>query len=286
MRGLWQRLKMHADEQVTAIKQEYEQSMQHIRLEIEKYKTNNQRWQKMYDTWIKEKEELMHTKLSLEKNMISLQADHAALVLKLEAQCQQTIEKQKHIEELHRLHKLAQENLEHYRESSRVQRLMDQEKYTQELQKISLNLKNTEQQLLLMSQAKTTLESHLNKMTAENTSLKTSNENINHQLSKLQSDFIAVEKRHMEVKQQAVHWQEQHAVLHKKLDFQDEMLIEYKKQNAVLAQQLSTANEEIKKWQEQNQLLSHEKWEIAQEKAQLEGINKQMQKMLSYKEVS
>lgn len=51
---------------------------------------------------------------------------------KSDALAQQLQGKQDHIDELNRLHKQAQLNLEHYHESSREQRLMEQQRYEQQ----------------------------------------------------------------------------------------------------------------------------------------------------------
>lgn len=280
MKGLWQRLQAHADSQTENAKQEYEQTNALLRHELEKYKTNNQRWQKLYDVWIKEKDELVREKLSLDQVIVALQSENVASTAKLDAQNQQLTEKQQRIDELHRLHKLAQENLEHFRESTRVQRLIEQEKQAQQLQQVEIMLKNTEQQLVVTHQDKAMLQKHLDKVISENAVLVKSHDDIKDRLTQLQSGMTALEKEHNNTRRDVTHWQKQYEMLQKKFEEQSMLLVEQQKQCAVISQQISTAHDEVKELKEQNKLLAHEKWEIAQEKAQLEGVNKQMQKMI------
>lgn len=286
MKGLWQRLQAHADNQITDVKKEYELTNSQLRQELEKYKSNNQRWQKLYDNWSKEKDELAREKLGFEQAILSLQTENAALIAKLDAQHQQVNEKQQRIDELHRLHKLGQENLEHFRESTRVQRLIEQEKHAQQLQQVELTLKKAEQHLVVANQDKITLQNQADKIINENTVLTKSYEDLKSHLDQLKSELTALADEFNNTKRDMIHWQKQYDLSQKKLDYQGAFLTEQQKQNAVLSQQLSAASVEVKELKDQNKHLAHEKWEIAQEKAQLEGVTKQMQKMIHSNQVA
>ena len=91
---------------------------------------------------------------------------------------------------------------------------------------------------------------------------------------------------HSSTKHDILHWQKQYEIVQKKLDQQNIQFDEHRNQQTVLNQQLLMLRDEVKELKDQNKLLAHEKWEIAQEKAQLDGINKQMQKMIRTQEVA
>ena len=285
MKGLWQRLQAHADNQVAANKQISEQRITQLEQEVEKYKTNNQRWQKMHDAWVREKDEFASEKLGFEQAISSLKKENIEFTAKLDAQQSQFDEKQQRIEELNRLHKLAQENLEHFRESMRVQRIIEQEKHAQQLQAIEVKLKSTEQQLATTIQDKITLQRQLEKIVNDIARLQEINDAINQQSNTLQLMYAALEKEHNETQRDLTHYQKQSEFLQKKFVEQTDNLVEQQKQNAVLSEQLSIALNEVKELQGQNKFLAQEKWEIAQEKAQIEGANRQMEKMIRLKEV-
>ena len=285
MKGLWQRLLADADKRVTSNKQESEQRIANLQQEVEKYKTNNQRWQKMHDAWVKEKEGFARDKLRDEQVILSHQKENTGLLAKLEAQQNQFDEKHQRIEELNRLHKLAQENLEHFRESMCVQRLIEQEKHAQQLQQLEVNLKNADQQLVAATQDKITLQRQLEKTVSDIAKLQEVNEAINQQSNTIRTLYSTLEKEHIETQRDAMHYQKQYEQLLKKLEEQSALLIEHQHKHAISAQQLSVACDEVKELKEMNKMLAREKWEIAQEKAHIEGVNMQMQKMIQLKEV-
>lgn len=136
VKALWQKLQTEADNKIMAAKQALAQRMTLQQQEIQKYKLNNHRWQKMHEAWLKNKDELLNEKIKLEQEIMALQKNNTILTATIEVQEKQFIEKQERINELNRLHKLAQENLEYYRESARVQRIIDHEKYMKQIQKL------------------------------------------------------------------------------------------------------------------------------------------------------
>ncbi len=285
MKGLWQRLQARADDQVAIVKQESAHAIKQMQLEIDKYKTNNQRWQKLYDGWGKEKELLNQDKLSLQQTVISLQTENAALIAKLDAQSIQAMEKQERIDELVRLHKLAQENLEHYRESTRVQRLMDKEKQDEVVQQLEIALKSAKEEARIAMQDKTALQNKIDKMLYEHQALKNEYDNIKHECTASQTELSKAKKENDDSKREVVVMQKQYEILKKQLDEERVILLEQQKQHAVISQQLIMVRDEVNELKDQNKFIMREKWEIVQEKAQLEGMNKQMQQMIYAKEV-
>lgn len=55
VKGLWERVCAQSIEQFTPLETRYQQEVAQLKQEVDKYKNNNQRWQKLYDQWLKEK---------------------------------------------------------------------------------------------------------------------------------------------------------------------------------------------------------------------------------------
>lgn len=286
MKGLWQRLHSHAENEIQLFKQESEKNIQGLEEEIEKYKTNNQRWQKMYESWIKDKESLAREKMTLEQGVESLKKEITNLVTKDEIAQTQMLEKQDRIEELNRLHRLAQENLEHYRETVRIQRLTEADKHAEEIQKLEIVIKNKKQDNAILNQEKNQLSEKLSATLKDFELLQVNFSNMQKQLDRTHSAFSTAEKELQKIREEVSQTNKQYILLQKKYDEQNNKYQEIKLEQTVAAKELIKYKEELKELKDQNKLLAQEKWEIAQEKAQLEGINKQMQRLLQVKEAS
>src|SRR3990167_2129061 len=79
IKGVWEQLAQHAEEKVFKLDEKHQQTLTEVQQELQKYKTNNQRWQQMFNQWAKEKDELERDKRSSEQAIISLQNDNVGL---------------------------------------------------------------------------------------------------------------------------------------------------------------------------------------------------------------
>jgi folylpolyglutamate synthase/dihydropteroate synthase len=182
--------------------------------------------------------------------------------------------------QLSRLHKQAQENLEHFREASREQRMLDQERHNQLLQQAEESIKKFRQELVSITQEKSSIVHQANKILLERDALQKSQESIAEKFEKLKSELSQLQKDHGASERNAQHWQVEYEKGQKKTDEQSLLLTDFQKQLAVLSQQVNNAKEAVQELTKQNKILSLERWEIIQEKAQLEGQLKQIQKLI------
>lgn len=286
MKGLWESLSHQAQEQVRDKENRYQQELTDLQQELQKYKTNNQRWQQLFNQWTKEKEQLTAENSLFEQAIDELQKEKEAISAKLESQANQLQEKQNRVEELNRLHSVAQNNLEHYRESAREQRLLDENRHSQQMQQAEMAIKKLQQEIILVNQEKVNHQHHIIQLNHENKLQKKAHETMIEKYEKLEADFVIQEKGYGESARLLTHWKHQHEICENKLNEQSANMIEQQKELAVLSQQKLISNNEINELKEKNKFLAQEKWELAQEKAQCEGQLKQMQKMLSIKEAS
>jgi len=105
VKGLWERINTQAGMKVEEIEETAYRAISKLQQELDKYKNNNRRWQKLFSSWQQEKAQLNSDNKLLEENIDALQA-------KFKTQSEQLQEKRMRIEELHRLHTQSQKNIE------------------------------------------------------------------------------------------------------------------------------------------------------------------------------
>ncbi len=281
MKGLWERVINHSEEQVAKIENDYQKIISDLKQEVEKYKTNSQRWQKMYEQWIVEKNQLSNDKLTLEQAIEFAQKENVSLHSKLDSLLQQLQDKKDRIDELHGLHKQTQENLEHYRESTREQRLLDQQQHEQQKQQLHTEIKTLNEQLAMQCEKILTAQQQQQTLQQSYTTLEKNHVQMQSQFQKLTIELDKTEKAKNEYHHASQHWQNQYQESQATLNDKTVLLIDIQTEAKLLSQQLTHAKEALTHAQSQNTLLSNEKWILAQEKAQLEGQLKQMQKMIT-----
>ena len=281
MKGLWERVINHSEEQVAVIENDYQQTISALQQEVEKYKTNNQRWQKMYDQWMLEKSQFASDKLTLEQALEFSHKENTSLHAKQDGLLQQLQDKQERIDDLYRLHKQAQENLEHYRESAREQRLLDQQQYEQQKQQLQSEIKMLNEQLVIHREKVSELQQQHQILLQSHTVLENDYEQMQFQRDQLRLQHEESEKVKTEYLQNNQQLQNQNKELQNNLNGKHGLLLNMQAENKLISQQLMDAKKALIDAKDQNKLLSIERLVVVQEKAQLEGQLKQMQKMIN-----
>lgn len=281
MKGLWERLLNHSQEKIAVIESSYQQTISTQQQEIEKYKSNSQRWQKLFNQWQQEKVQLDNDKLTLEQAIEFAHKENSSLNAKQDALLQQLQDKRERIDELHRLQKQAQENLEHYREAAREQRILDQQQFDQQKQQLQTENKILNEQLIMQREKMTALQQQHQALQHNYQSLENNNDVIKTQLQQLSIQLEEVEKIKTEHLHASLHWKNQLNELQETLNEKINQLSHIQIETKLVSQQLMNANHSIENLENLNKFLTHDKWLLGQEKAQLEGQLKQMQKMIT-----
>lgn len=141
IKGLWEQMLIQSEEKIALIENAFQQKMDALLSELQKYKKNNHRWQQLHNLWAEEKNKLRQDKTQAEKIAQQLQQDCSVLAEKQLVLSEQLQEKQERIKELNRLHHQAQANLEHFRASARTQRLIEQQRYETEKKELQTQIK-------------------------------------------------------------------------------------------------------------------------------------------------
>lgn len=281
MKGLWEQMLNQSQTKISQVEASYQEAISELQKELDKYKINNQKWQKLFNQWQQEKNLLANEKLTLEQALEFSHKENHSLHNKNDMLLNQLQEKQTRIEELHRLHQQAQANLEHYRESAREQRLLDQQQFEREKQQFLFENKELKEQLIIQKIKYTEL--YQQSQLKEQSYIEL--ENKHHQsesLAELLKDKIQqLEKTNIVYQQTSQHWQNQFKDSQTAFEIKYTEIITLQGDNKILSQQLIDMQGLIQHIQDQNKLLASEKWELVQEKAHLEGQIKQMQKMIT-----
>jgi chromosome segregation ATPase len=281
VKGLWEGVVTQSTEQFTPIEANYQQEITELKAELEKYRVNNQRWQKMFNQWQQEKTTLANEKVTLEQALGFAHKENQSLHGKYDVLLQQLQEKQERIEELHRLHQQTQANLEHYRESAREQRLLDQQQFENEKQQLQLEIKSSKERLI--SQQHTYSELYQEHQIKERSyaELEKKHHQILQSIDKFKFKVTELEKENVVHQKTSQHWQNQFNELNAKYENKLAEVISLQSDSKVINSQLIDLKQLFRDVKDQNKLIANEKLEMIQEKARLEGQIKQMQKMIT-----
>lgn len=280
MKGLWERVINQAEDKVSAIKQDLEHTLIEFKDRNKKLQEENARWQQQCHQLKQEKEGLASDKLVLEQVIRQLEDEKIALTITNENKIQKLQDKQNHIDELHRQNQQVQANLEHYRAASLEQRMTDKERYEQQQTQLEQTIQKMHHALAQVQQERLAFQQQSQQTIFENDSLKIQLDKLNKQHELMASRVTDTVSELAKKTQDQQHWQERFQTLQGTHDEQNQSVIDLKMQLTMLSQQLETLKGETKEFREQNKALSHEKWLLGQEKSQLEGQLKWMQKSL------
>lgn len=281
MKGLWEQLNFQAQEKINLVETSHQQTLAELQQDLQKYKNNNQRWQQLFNQWQQEKTQLANDKLTLEQAIVTLQKDHTVMQSKNDTLQQQLQDKQERVNELQRFHAQAQANLEHYRESAREQRLIEQQQFEQQKQELLTEIKLLKEQVTLTREKATAAQQQQQILHHAHVRLEQDHATLAAQFAEQHIKLNTVEQDSHKHLQASLHWQNHYQEAQKILETNMTQLIAIQAETKVLAQQLSEAKQSLSDALDQNKLLGHEKWVLMQEKAQLEGQLKQMQKTIT-----
>ncbi len=280
MKGLWDKLCGDAQQKITTIEIKHQQLITELQQEAQKYKNNNQRWQQLFNQWTQEKEQFTRDKITLEQGIDILQKEKTNLENKIESQTQQLEEKQQRIGELHRLHSQAQTNLEHFRESTREQRMREQQQFEQQKQEWQMEMKLTKEQFALLQQKTTDLQQKHQILQQAHHNLEKTHEILENKLEKTQQTINHLENEKNKLIYDNQHFQKKAQEQEKSIAIKIQEITDLQIENKILTKNLAEVQQTYDESKDQIKLLGHEKWILAQEKSQLEGQLKQMQKIV------
>jgi chromosome segregation ATPase len=277
LKGLWERVMNQSDEKVQIIHQETQQELVKLKEEVQRLQKDNTYWQQQHQQIKQERDTLIHEKLAIEHLLTNFKIEIATLTERHVGLEQQYQQKQDRIDELHQQNQQIQANLEHYRNASLEQRIADQQRYEQQLKQLEQTIQQINQESTKVQHEKFNLHQENQRVTVENESIKAHLNKLETQYESMTSRLTDTLSELAKTSNDRQHWQKQYQNLLAKYDEQNNLFIEIKSQYAVLLQKNETMKAELNEIQEHNKLLAQEKWELAQEKAQIYGQLKQIE---------
>ena len=134
VKGLWERMMDLSQDKLNEAEHVFHATLDEQSQELQKYKTNNQRWQQLFNQWAQEKDKLTADIQTLQAGLNELNQTISKQENQLTMKVQQCLEKDERIAELHKLHKQTQANLEHFRDAAKEQREKEHLQFDQERQ--------------------------------------------------------------------------------------------------------------------------------------------------------
>ena len=218
MKGLWEGVLTQSLQRFEPIETNYNQEIAELKVELEKYRSNNQRWQTLFNQWQQEKTSLATQKLTVEQALEFAHKENQSLHDKSDSQLTQLQEKQSRVEELHRLHLQTQANLEHYRESAREQRTLDQQQFEREKQQLMFEIKNLKEESVIQKAKHAEMKQQFNLLTHSHAELEKQYEQSIHSAKTLTEKVEHLNKETIELQHTSKHWQQQCKVTEQKLE--------------------------------------------------------------------
>lgn len=280
LKGLWSQIVAQAEDKVEEIKQNSEAEINGLKDQVTNLTQQLNGYERETAKLTNERNNLLNDKATLEQGTIELQKQTALLTSQADALNKQIGEKNDRISELNRLHTQAQANLEHYRNSTREQRLLEQQRFEQQKQELEQTIIQLQQKLSRNAQEIKDLHQKADHLLFENKSYITELKETKSGLKQLQVDFSKAEKERIELKQMQQHWEQQCKHLQLQVDTSNSTLLEKEKHLATAKQKAEVTLQQLQEATDQNKQIALQKWELAQEKASLEGQLKQLQLMM------
>ncbi|MBA3660631.1 MAG: DNA-binding protein [Gammaproteobacteria bacterium] len=271
MKGLWQRVLGHAEDAIAAIQQTADVTIADLQAAAEQLDHENKQSRKQYHEVCQERDALTQTKSELEKIVTQHQKEIASIAATNSALVDQVEEKQIRITELGRLHKIAQENLEHFREATRTQKAQDEERYRQQIQTAEGTIKTIQQECNALRDKNINLQNLIENERNEKNHLQIIHDGLVKKLEQVGQQCSAVQKELDKTTHSLTVLQEQYNASEKKLEEFRDSANQLQSQIYMLTERHESIKIESNSLKNKTETLTQEKLKLIQEKAQLQG---------------
>lgn len=280
LKGLWERVIDQADQKIevlqasqTKTQQESQQQYEILEKSYQQLQRQSQQTEQNLRVTIQEKTGLEQSILQYQKQQIAFEAEIKQFNTRLD-------DKQNQLNELQRLNQQIQQNLEHYRESVREQRIKEQQQYDQQIKQLEQTHRyllqdshDLKKSLATQQAAYEQTFKDYQQLQQEYYQIKVALEAKTQQLQNLANENEAKKR---ELNEQ----REQHNAFVTKANQQQESLVITQQQLELLKKKYSDKEKQCNDLDGQNKQLSHEKWMLEQEKSQPALQVKQLQAVI------
>lgn len=275
MKGLWQNVVTEAEGKIQKIQEVHEVQNTHFQTQMHTLASEKLQLLEQQSQLQRENEILINQKNNLEHLTVTLQQENTALGSKQETLQVQLNDKEIRIEELHRLHQQTQANLEHYRESVREERLLEQQRFSIQIQQLEQTIHQFQTNHTTLLQEKLALIHDNEHLKEQLPAIQETNAALQREILIYETNMTALDKKLMESEIMQQQLQKQIETLQQQIENQHRQIIELQNKNNLQTHELSSTKQSLKTLEADNQQLNLEKWELVQENATLQGQLKQ-----------
>jgi chromosome segregation ATPase len=275
--GLWERLNLQADQRITEIETASNEKIQELKQTLAKLHQDYSHLQKQ----LHQSEEMHMTektaKNTLEKELLNEQQEYTKLLERHQSNVRQLEDYKSENMRLHQLANNIQANLEHYQNA--IQQLYTEHNLIIEKQQIQYQQETAELQrelVLLRGQ----LKEYEQKIAHNNAELKQLHI-LNQQYEDIKKDMQNHTHEFVLLKERSEQYKQQLQIANNDLTEKNRHIFECEKQMAILADHNNRLQNQLLSVEDKIELLRQEKSFLAQEKAELQGYLKQLEKTLS-----
>jgi chromosome segregation ATPase len=276
--GLWERLNAKADQRITEIENTSDQQAKELKQTLTRLQQDYAQLQKQFHQSEENRITERSNKERLEKELIKEQQEHSKLFERHQTMIQQLEDCKGENARLHQLANNIQANLEHYQNA--MQQLRTEQTLAMEKQQIQFQQELVELQRDVALQRKKFQESE-QQLSQKNIEL----QQIQEKHHSLQQEY-EIQKRDIQenthelivFKERCEQYLQQLQIYKNDLTHKDKHSIECEKQIAILNEHRNRLQNELSAAEDKIELLRQEKLFLSQEKAELHGYLKQLEK--------
>jgi chromosome segregation ATPase len=244
MKSLWERMvtqsHQHSGDVALAEPEHHD-----LHAELQKYKTNNHKWQSMFHTWQQDKARLDAEISDLHHALDTLQKNEMTFSAKEESYLAQISEKQKLIDELHQMQTQTQHHIDQFQATVHEQQVADKSQVDQLMQQLLNELQEQNEQLIIVRDKYESLLTQYQQEQADYNTLLQSHEQLEMSVENQAAELADCVKEKNELIQSVNNWQTSCRDAENKLDMMTTELIDTQSEVKDLMRQLADAKAAI-----------------------------------------
>lgn len=269
VQSLWQAINDNADERIKKSCSTYQEERDHLQKTLHQQRQSLTDVEQMTRKLVSEKEALRQQTLALEQELQQQKIQQTKTEALLDAEKKCADEKENRIQELTKMNSQAQNNLDHYREAVREQRMLDKNEFDHRLSEVMQKNHKLQEDWTQILTENTKLKTINQQLTEKYHEQKNTSEKNSYELNTIKIALAAAQQELSQKNERLVELKESLAQSEIKLADQANQMLKYEKGNAVLTADLQATRRELQETKSQVKGLSHDRWILEQEKAKL-----------------
>lgn len=269
VQSLWQAINDNADDRIKKSCATYQEERDQIQKAIQQQRQALTDAEQTARKLASEKETLRQQSLALEQELQQQKIQQAKTEALLDAAKKCADEKENRIQELTKMNSQAQNNLEHYREAVREQRMLDKNEFEHRLSEVTQKNHRLQEDWTQILTENTKFKMINQQLTEKYNEQKNACDKNSEEINTAKLELAAARQELSQKNERLIELKASLAKYEIKLADQSNQMVKCEKENAVLAADLQAARRDLHESRSQIKALSHDRWILEQEKAKL-----------------